>query len=157
MNRWIWLLSLLLLCLGVGAVSGAMTAREVQGWYQTLTRPSFAPPNWVFAPVWTTLYILMAAAAWLVALTPASNSRTLALSIFFAQLLLNFLWSLIFFREHAIGLAMVELILLWCCIALTAIVFHRFSHPAAWLMLPYLAWVTFAGFLNWGFLRLNRM
>lgn len=157
MNRWIWLLSLLLLCLGVGAVSGAMTAREVQGWYQTLARPAYAPPNWVFAPVWTTLYILMAVAAWLIAVTPASGTRTLALSVFFVQLLLNFLWSFIFFREHAIGLALLELVLLWCFIALTTITFSRLSQLAAWLIAPYLAWVTFAGFLNWGFLRLNRM
>ncbi len=157
MNRWVWLLALLLLCLGVGGVSGAMTAREIHGWYQTLARPSFAPPNWVFAPVWTTLYVLMAVAAWLIAKKPASEMRTWTLNIFYVQLLLNFLWSLIFFREHAIAQAMVELVLLWCFIALTTAAFHRLSRPAAWLMLPYLAWVTFAGFLNWGFLRLNGM
>lgn len=157
MNRWVWLLALLLLCLGVGGVSGAITAHEIHGWYQTLAQPSFAPPNWVFAPVWTTLYVLMAVAAWLIAQKPASEMRTWTLNIFYVQLFLNFLWSLIFFREHAIAQALVELALLWGFIALTAAAFHRLSRMAAWLMLPYLAWVTFAGFLNWGFLRLNGM
>lgn len=147
----------LLLCLGVGAVSSALTAGEIHGWYQTLLRPSFAPPNWVFAPVWTALYAMMAIAAWIVSQAPASEMRTWTLNIFLIQLSLNFLWSIIFFREHAIAQAMVEIAVLWFFIGATTLAFRRLSPVAAWLMVPYWAWVTFAGFLNWGFLRLNGM
>jgi len=154
--RWLGLLFWLLLCLAVGGVSGAWTAGEIPGWYRTLTQPSIAPPNWVFAPVWSTLYVLMAVAAWRVWLAPQSPLRTWGLALFLVQLALNFGWSLIFFKMHALGTALAEVVLLWLAIAGVTALFSRVSLPAAWMMAPYLAWVTFASILNGAFWRLNR-
>ena len=153
--RWAGLLFWLVLCFGVAAVGGRWTATEIPGWYRTLLRPTFAPPNWVFAPVWTLLYALMAIAAWQTWSQVPSPNRTLALSLFVTQLALNLAWSWIFFRNHAIGAALAEVIVLWAVIANTALAFARVSHLAAWMMTPYLAWVTFASVLNTGFWRLN--
>ncbi len=98
---------------------------------------------------------MMAIAAWSVSQAPASEMRTWTLNIFLIQLGLNFFWPILFFREHAIAQAMVEIAVLWFSIGATTLAFHRLSPLAAWLMVPYWAWVTFAGLLNWGFLRLN--
>jgi len=154
--RWIWLAMWLGICFGVAAVSGRWTAQEVQGWYRTLLRPSFAPPNWVFGPVWSLLYALMAIAAWLVWLAPSAPYRTWGLALFMLQLALNFAWSWIFFKLHALGLALVEVLVLWTAIGLTTLVFAEVAPAAAWLMTPYLAWVSFASLLNGAFWRINR-
>ncbi len=153
--RWIGLLFWLAVCFAVAGMSGRWTASEVSGWYRTLERPGFAPPDWIFGPVWTVLYTLMAVAAWRVGLVPASGLRTWGLALFMVQLGLNFAWSLLFFRQHAIGAALGEIVLLWAFIGATTIVFSRVSPAAAWLMAPYWAWVSFATFLNAGFWRLN--
>jgi tryptophan-rich sensory protein len=153
--RWIALVLWIGLCFAVAAVSGSWTASEIPGWYRTLVRPSIAPPNWVFAPVWSLLYLLMAVAAWQVWQSAASPLRTWGLVLFLVQLALNFAWSLIFFRQHAIGAALVEVVVLWAAIAATTVVFGRVSPLAAWLMAPYLAWVTFASVLNGAYWRLN--
>jgi tryptophan-rich sensory protein len=109
----------------------------------------------VFAPVWTLLYALMAIAAWQIWQSAASPLRTWALALFLVQLGLNFAWSLIFFRHHAIGAALVEIVLLWVAIAATTLLFSRVTPISAWLMAPYLAWVSFAAILNAAFWRLN--
>lgn len=153
--RWIALLFWLVLCFAVATVSGSWTAREVAGWYRTLVRPAIAPPNWVFGPVWTLLYVLMAVAAWRVALAPPSAVRTWGLLFFLVQLALNFAWSWIFFRMHAIGAALAEVLLLWLLIGATTLLFARAAPLAAWLLAPYWAWVSFAGILNAAFWRLN--
>jgi tryptophan-rich sensory protein len=153
--RWIWLAVWLGICLCVGGVSGRWTAGEIPGWYRTLVRPSIAPPNWVFGPVWTTLYVLMAIAAWGVTQEAASTERTLAVALFLLQLSLNFAWSWIFFRKHALGAALVEVVFLWITIGATTIVFGRLSSWTGWLLVPYLVWVGFASFLNEEFWRLN--
>ncbi len=153
--RWIWLAAWLGLCFGVAGVSAQWTAGEIPGWYRTLVRPSIAPPNWVFGPVWTLLYALMAIAAWRVWLTAPSQVRTWSLALFLVQLGLNFAWSWIFFRQHAIGAALAEVLVLWAAIAATTFLFARVAPPAAWLMAPYLVWVSFACFLNGAFWRLN--
>ena len=153
--RWAGLLFWLLLCFAVAGVSGSWTATEVPGWYRTLVRPAFAPPDWVFGPVWTALYAMMAVAAWRAWLSPASALRWWGLGLFLGQLALNFAWSLIFFRMHAIGTALVEILVLWAGIAATTAVFWRVSAIAGWLMAPYLAWVSFAVVLNAAFWRLN--
>jgi len=153
--RWIGLLFWLGLCFAVASVSGAWTAKEVPGWYQGLVRPSFAPPDWIFGPVWTLLYALMAIAAWRIWESPASPLRTWGLGLFLVQLGLNFAWSWIFFRQHAIGAALVEVLLLWALIGAGTLVFGRVSSAAAWLMAPYWAWVSFATVLNAAFWRLN--
>ena len=153
--RWVWLGVWLVLCFGVAGVSGRWTAGEIPGWYQTLVRPAIAPPNWVFGPVWTVLYALMAIAAWRVELAEPSRLRTWGLALFLLQLALNFLWSWIFFKQHAIGAALIEVVLLWASIGATTLVFARVSPVAAWLMAPYLAWVSFASVLNGAYWRLN--
>jgi len=153
--RWISLVGWMGVCFAVAGISGRWTAGEIPGWYRTLVRPSFAPPNWVFGPVWTLLYTLMAIAAWRVWLSAPSPQRTWGLALFVAQLGLNFAWSWIFFRKHAIGTALAEVVVLWAAIGATTLVFARVAPPAAWLMAPYWAWVTFASVLNGGFWRVN--
>lgn len=146
--RWIQLAGWIVVCEGVGVLGGLWTAPEIGGWYRTLAKPSFNPPGWIFGPVWTTLYLLMAIAAWAVTELPPSRQRTLGLGLFLLQLALNLAWSWIFFHKHAIGAAAVEVALLWCAIGAATIVFSRVSATAAWLMVPYWAWVTFASILN---------
>jgi tryptophan-rich sensory protein len=152
---WISLIFWLAICYTVAYVSGSWTASEITGWYRTLNRPAITPPNWVFGPVWTMLYAMMAFAAWLVWESPDSPMRTYGLALFLVQLLLNSIWALIFFRHHAIGAAMVDVVALWAAIGATTLFFGRVSPMAAWLMAPYWAWVTFATVLNAAFWRLN--
>lgn len=154
--RWTGLLVWFGICFAVAGVGGRWTAGEVKGWYRTLARPKIAPPNWVFGPVWTVLYAMMATAAWLVWLSPASSLRSVGLALFLVQLGLNLGWSLIFFRLHAIGAALAEMLFLWAAIGITALVFCRISPLAAKLMAPYWAWASFAAVLNAAFWRINR-
>ena len=153
--HWLSLVGLIVFCEGVGVLGGMWTGPEIPRWYRTLTKPSFNPPGWIFAPVWTTLYLLMAIAAWLTFNAAASPTRTLGLVLFFVQLALNLAWSWIFFRKHAIGSAVVEVALLWCSIGATTMLFSQVSSTAAWLMAPYWGWVTFASILNATIWRLN--
>jgi tryptophan-rich sensory protein len=153
--RWIWLLAWLALCFAVAGVGGSWTASEIPGWYRTLTRPAIAPPSWLFGPVWTLLYALMAVAAWQVSQTAPSTLRTLAIGLFLTQLALNLVWSFLFFRCHAIGAALAEVVVLWAAIGVTTLVFGRVAPFAAGLMAPYWAWVSFAAVLNAAYWRLN--
>ena len=153
--EWLRLVAFLVACEGVGFLGGLWTAPEIRGWYRTLAKPSFNPPGWIFGPVWTTLYLLMAIAAWLVFNAPVSSARTLGLGLFLVQLALNLAWSWIFFRKHAIGAAAIEVALLWCSIGATTVLFSQVSATAAWLMAPYWAWVSFASILNATIWRLN--
>jgi tryptophan-rich sensory protein len=139
--------------LGVGAVASLFTAPAIPTWYAGLTHPSIAPPNWVFAPVWTTLYIVMAVAAWRV--WKRTGLRNAAMAAFAIQLALNFAWSIIFFGLHAIGAALAEIALLDLAILTTVILFFRRDWVAGLLMLPYLAWVLFATLLTYAFWGLN--
>lgn len=153
--RWVSLLFWIFLCFAAAGTGARWTAAEIHGWYQTLIRPGIAPPNGVFGPVWTLLYALMAIAAWGVWQAPPSSLRTWGLVLFLVQLGLNLAWSWIFFHQHAIGAALVEVVLLWAAIGTTTLVFARVTPWAAWLMAPYLAWVTFATALNAAYWRLN--
>jgi benzodiazapine receptor len=153
--RWLSLACWIVGCLVIGGLGARWTGPEIPDWYRTLTKPSFNPPNWVFGPVWTALYILMAIAAWLVAKSPHSQGRTAGLTLFLFQLMLNLAWSWIFFHKHAIGPAAVEVACLWSAIGVTTFLFGRTSSTAAWLMAPYWAWVTFASVLNATIWRLN--
>lgn len=139
----------------VAGVSSAFTVPAIPTWYAGLAKPSFNPPNQVFGPVWTLLYTLMAIAAWLVRKRPDSRLRRAGLIWFGIQLAVNFLWSIVFFRFHQIGLAMAEIVLLWVAVAGTMLLFFRVSKPAGWMFLPYLAWVSFASVLNFAIWRLN--
>jgi translocator protein len=153
--RWIGLLFWIGICFSVAGIGGRWTAGEVTGWYQTLNRPAITPPNWVFGPVWTLLYAMMALAAWLVWQASPSSGRGLALALFLGQLTLNLAWSWIFFHQHALGVALAEIALLWLAICATMVMFGHVRPAAAWLMAPYLAWVSFALVLNAAFLRAN--
>jgi benzodiazapine receptor len=137
-----------LLCLAGSALGGLATSSSVGTWYQTLAKPSFNPPDWVFAPVWTTLYIFMAIAGWRVWRTPNAQPGTHALQVFYVQLALNLLWSFLFFGMQAIGLALVEIITLLVAIVVTTVLFWRIDRPAGVLFLPYIMWVAFASLLN---------
>ena len=150
------LVLLILLCQGVGLLGARWTAPEIPSWYRTLSKPPFNPPPWIFGPVWTLLYLLMAIAAWRILHAPASADHTAALAIFAIQLGLNLLWSWIFFRRHALGAALAEVICLWLAIALSAILFARIDSIAAWLLAPYLAWTAFASLLNGAIWHLNK-
>ena len=146
MNKWLVLAGFIILCLGVGVVSGVMTAGAMVDWYPTLNKPFFNPPSWVFAPAWTLLYIMMAVAAWRVWLAGPSSKP--ALNLFFIQLVLNFFWSVFFFGLHSPALALIDIIAMWIMIALTMRAFFKIARPAGWLLVPYLAWVSFAAVLN---------
>ena len=154
--QWIALLLWFGVCFAVAGIGGWWTAGELTGWYRSLERPAITPPNWVFGPVWTLLYALMAIAAWQVWLTAPSPVRTWALVLFLVQLGLNLAWAWIFFREHEIGAALANVAVLWIAVGLTTLAFGRVAPVAAWLMAPYWAWVTFATLLNAAFWRLNK-
>ena len=145
----------LALPLAVGGVAGLFTQPEITGWYKTIQKPSWQPPNWLFGPVWTTLYLMMGFALYLVRKTNASQKRR-AITLWFIQLVLNFLWSFIFFNQHQIGWALVDIAALWLFILLTIFAFARINKVAAWLLVPYIAWVSFAGILNFTIYQLNR-
>jgi translocator protein len=152
---WVSLFVWLVVCFAVAGLGARWTSAEIPTWYRTLRRPAIAPPDWIFGPVWSLLYLLMALAAWRVSLSAASPLRSGALALFVVQLALNLAWSWIFFRKHAIRAAAIEIGILWIAIGATTLVFERVTSLAAWLMIPYLAWVSFAAVLNWAFRRLN--
>lgn len=144
-----------LLCLAVGGISGYATASEIPGWYATLQKPSFNPPNWLFGPVWTLLYILMGISFWLIWKSDDSTLKNKAMLFFAIQLALNFFWSIIFFSLHQTGWALLEIALLWVFILLSIISFHPVSRTAAYLLVPYICWVSFASALNFSIWKLN--
>lgn len=135
---------------GVALIGGAATASSVSTWYPTLNKPVWQPPAWVFGPVWTLLYLMMAIASWLVWQKRAQNEAQVyrALGWYGLQLGLNLAWSVIFFGMRQIGLALIEIVLLWATLAITIIKFGRIQRGAAGLLLPYLLWTTFAAALN---------
>ncbi len=145
----------LMIPLAVGGISGFFTVSAIPGWFQTIEKPSWNPPNWVFGPVWTSLYVLMGIAMLLIWTRPKSPLRQRALYLNAAQLVLNFFWSLIFFNLHAIGWALLEIGVLWVLIVSTMFAYDRVYKPAAWLLLPYIVWVTFATMLNGAIWWLN--
>ncbi len=142
--------------LSIGAAAGLFTASSVQGWYSTLNKPSFNPPNWIFAPVWTMLYILMGIAFYMIWKKETTGLlKRNAVVFYFAQLVLNFFWSIIFFYAQQPGWALVDIIFLWLFIAATIYCFSKLSKPAAWLLVPYILWVSFATALNFAIWKLN--
>lgn len=152
---WMTLAIFVLVCFGAGAVGSWFTTPSLSGWYATLRKPAWNPPNWVFGPVWSTLYLLMAIAAWLVWRRRGVPGVNAALSLFAVQLVLNVAWSGLFFGLRNPGMAFAGIAILWVAIATTLAAFARLAPAAAWLMAPYLAWVTFAGALNLVIWRLN--
>jgi tryptophan-rich sensory protein len=145
----------LLVCLGAAALGGRFTASAVDDWYAGLHKPAWTPPNGVFAPVWTALYLLMAVAAWLAWRRSAAGWRAVPLQLFASQLVLNVGWSGLFFGWRRPGVAFGEIVVLWAAIAATAASFWRTSRLAGLLLGPYLAWTTFAAALNFAVWRAN--
>jgi benzodiazapine receptor len=143
----------LLLTLGVGAGASLFTTPEIPTWYAGLNKPSFTPPDWLFAPVWTSLYIAMAFAAWRV--WKKTGLRSPEMVAFGAQLALNIAWSGIFFSLHRIGAALVEILVLDLAVLVTGLLFYRRDRLAGLLFLPYLAWLGYASLLTNGFRALN--
>jgi tryptophan-rich sensory protein len=150
------LLVSIILPLALGAIAGMFTSQSVPEWYATLNRPSFNPPNWIFGPVWTTLYILMGISLFLIWKQDLSKERNLAILIFLLQLLLNFAWSFIFFYFNRIGFALIEIVFLWISIVIMLVLFYKIKPMAAYINIPYLIWVTFATILNASYYLLNR-
>ena len=130
------------------AVASVAAQFQPGEWYRQIAKPSWTPPGWIFPPVWTALYFAMATAAWLVWKRRGAKSRGPALTVWLVQLILNGLWSWLFFGQQMIGLALADIVLLLAAISFTTVLFWRQSTAAGWLFLPYLAWVGFATVLN---------
>lgn len=145
-------------CAAVGYFSSLVTRDSVDTWYTTIEKPSFNPPNWIFAPVWSTLYVLMGIAAGLVWHEIESRRPEVqkALTFFWIQLALNALWSYLFFGLHNPLLALIEIVLLWLMIYETMIKFMRINKIAGYLFIPYILWVSFATVLNFSIWWLNK-
>ena len=137
------------LCLSVGILGSFFTVSSIPTWYATLIKPSFSPPNWIFGPVWTTLYILMGVSLFLV-----WEKRKVPV-VFWIQLVLNSIWSIIFFGFKSPGLALVNILALWVAIILTMRAFYKVSPTATYILIPYILWVSFAVFLNLFIVILN--
>lgn len=151
---------LLIFCIVISELAGIIgsifTFNAIPTWYATLNKPAFSPPNWLFGPVWTTLYLLMGISLFLVLRKGFKKKGVRAASIIFGiQLMLNALWSIIFFGLGNIGFAFFWILLLWFFILLTMIEFYRISKPASFLLLPYILWVSFASALNFAVWMLN--
>jgi len=146
----------LITCFAAGGIGGLFTKISVSGWYAQLIKPEFSPPNWVFAPVWNFLYFLMAVSFYLVWVSDITKYKNTALLVFLGQLLINVAWSAVFFglRSPAGGLFIISILLVM--IICTILYFGRISQKAAYLLLPYLAWVCFAGYLNYHLWILNK-
>ena len=147
----------ILIPLLVGGISGYFTSSGVEGWFATANKPWFNPPNWIFAPVWTALYVMMGIALYLVWRTEtiSSSVKQTAVILFVIQLTLNFFWSLIFFKLQQPGWAFAEIIIMWLAILFTILWFGKISSTAAWLLVPYICWVSFASVLNYAIWKLN--
>ncbi|MEY4938574.1 MAG: hypothetical protein RIQ93_309 [Verrucomicrobiota bacterium] len=137
------------------AIGGAATATSVREWYPVLTKPARNPPAWIFGPVWTCLYFMMSLAAWRVWRRGSRPAVRKALTLFFVQLALNALWSVLFFGLRRPDLALAEIVFLWICLAVAQRAFWQIDRVAGWLWTPYLAWVTFAAGLNAAIVVLN--
>ena len=142
----------LALCL---AASGSAVFVSTGDWYARLNKPAWNPPGWIFGPVWTLLYIMMGVSAWMVWREGGWKTQSRPLGLFLLQWLFNVLWTPLFFGAHRVGLAFAEILLLWLALAATVILFRRVSKPAALLLIPYLAWVSFAAVLNLTIWQLN--
>lgn len=141
----------------VGSVSAFFTVSSISNWYQFLRKPAFSPPNYIFGPVWTMLYLFMGISFYLIWIKGWKNQKVKkALTFFFIQLTFNFVWSLLFFGLRFPLLGLIDIIILWVMILLTIMKFQKISKIASYFMIPYLLWVTFASLLNLSIVILNR-
>src|ERR1700733_10093783 len=151
------LLVSLLITLAIGFAAALVTRPQIAGWYSTLVKPSYNPPAWLFAQVWTVIYVLIAVAAYLVwQQRDGSTNYLTARAVYIIQLALNFSWFVVFFGFHALVAALLIIILLWMMIVLNIRWFGKFSKTTGWLLLPYFLWVSFADILNYSPYALNR-
>ena len=156
-NNVLELIIAIAVCELAGVIGSVFTMPSIKSWYATLTKPALNPPAWVFGPVWTTLFALMGIAAFLVWNRGlGSGAVQIAIGLFAVQLVLNILWSMLFFGWHNPAGAFIDIIFLWLAILATIIAFAGISGPAAWLLVPYILWVSFAAYLNYAILVLNR-
>jgi len=150
------LIASILICQGVGSIGALFTSPAILTWYTTIQKPSFNPPNWIFAPVWTLLFLMMGISLYFVWSKGWEDKKIkIAVFIFSAQLALNIFWSLLFFGLQSPFYAFIEIIILWLAILLTIISFYKISKIATYLLLPYILWVSFAAVLNFSILILN--
>ncbi len=153
-NKIIIVSACALFCFAAGTASGLVTIAEIKTWYVHIQKPAWNPPNWLFAPVWSTLYVLMGIALGLVIIQNKGNKR-MAITFFVIQFLLNMAWSFIFFKMHHIGLALAEILAMWVMILITIVTFSKINKTAAWLLVPYISWVSFASLLTFTIWKLN--
>jgi len=149
------LLAFVAAVLAVAALSGLSVARAGPDWYGALSKPSWTPPAWLFGPVWTVLYLMMATAAWLVWRRHGLSGAAVPLGLFAVQLALNAAWSPVFFGLHAVGWGVAVIVALWVAVLATMFAFWRVVPVAGWLLVPYQLWITFAGALNLAIWRMN--
>lgn len=154
-KNYLLLLLSILTAQAAGAIGSYFTFPNIGSWYSLLHKPTFSPPNWLFGPVWILLYTLMGIAAWLIWNQHKKKNTATAISLYGFQLALNVLWSIVFFGWHNITGGLVVIVLLWLMIIATLIEFWKLSRPAAYLLIPYLAWVSFASVLNFVLWQLN--
>ena len=154
-GSWLSLIPFVAVCFLAAGVGALATNSSVKTWYPQLQRPQWTPPDWLFGPVWTALYLMMAISAWLVWRGSDSGAPRFALTLFGVQLVLNALWSVLFFGLRKIGPAFAEILLLWMILIATAVAFLPLSLLAAWLLIPYIAWVGFASYLNFRIWQMN--
>jgi len=156
MSKILKLVVSILICQGVGVIGAFFTSPAISSWYVTLQKPSFNPPNWIFAPVWILLFLLMGISLYLVWEKGLESKKVkTAIFIFAVQLILNTLWSILFFGLQSPLYAFIEIIILWLAILMTIISFYKISKPAAYFLLPYILWVSFAAILNFSIMILN--
>ncbi len=152
---WWWLLPVILLPNAIGNLGALYTIPNIDTWYAILEKPTLNPPNWIFGPVWLTLYTLMGVALFLVWRAKSNKVKKIANQIFFIQLILNLAWSVVFFGLHEVGWALAIIIALIVLIAMNIYYYKQISKAAAWLLVPYILWVGFATYLNYSILVLN--
>jgi translocator protein len=156
MKKYVSLLFSLLVCFGAAALGSVATTPQIATWYAGLHKPFFNPPNWIFGPVWTLLFAMMAIAAWLVWEKGLGRKEgQSALIVFLEQLAVNVLWSFLFFAWHSLWGAFAGIIVLWILILLTILQFKKIDKTAAWLLVPYILWVSFASLVNLAVAWLN--
>ena len=154
-KNWPILIGFIVVCELSGVLGAFFTTEVIPNWYAALTKPAFVPPNWLFGPVWTTLYIIMGISGFLIWQKKENPARITALKIFSIQLIANTLWSIIFFGLHQPLLALVDILILWVLIILMVWKFYKIDKTAGLLQIPYLIWVSFASILNLAIVMLN--
>ena len=154
-SSWKLYVPWILVAEAVGIVAGILSSEAMQNYTQTVEKPPLSPPEWLFPIVWTILYALMGIGAARVSQRQQCPYRSFGLNLYTAQLIVNFFWPLLFFNGMAYGFALLWLILLWILVAAMILVFYRCERLAAYLQIPYLLWLTFAAYLNWGVWQMN--